>query len=160
MPGPPRVSLTTPDDLVPLEMLLARTQVTAEFVEECRQNDLVQGRPTEDGGVAFSLHECGIIQAAGQMQRLGVDLRHLRQVRSAVGRQAALVEQFAAARLRVPNPEQREVGIRTVEALTQSMSDFMRLAFVRDVRAMTSRVTGTDGTPPAGGSRQQPAGLV
>jgi len=152
----PRVSLSAPDELVALPQLVQRAQVTAEFVEECRQADLVTGRQTNDGQMAFSLHECGIVQTAAMMERLGVDLRHLRQVRSSIGRQAALVEQYGAARLRNPNPEQREVALRSVEALTQALSDFMRLAFVRDVRLMTARqaAAGSPGRPePTAGLR-------
>lgn len=154
-----KISLTAPDDLISLELLVQRAQVAADFVEECRQHDLVEGQRTPDGGISFTLQECGIVQAAAQMQRLGIDLRHLRQVRSAVGRQAALVEQYAAARLRTPNVEQRETAVRNVEALTQSLADFMRLAFVRDVRLMTSRTLGSaaHGAQPPG--RQEPAGL-
>jgi hypothetical protein len=68
-----------------------------------------------------------------------VGVRNLRQVRAAMGRNAALVEQYAAARLRTRNPEQREAAVKGVEALTQSLVDFMRLSFVRDVRSMTAR---------------------
>ncbi|MBC7644259.1 MAG: MerR family transcriptional regulator [Thermoleophilia bacterium] len=136
---PPRVSISAPDERVALDDLCRRAQVTPEFVAECREADLVSGIVDEDGRTFFSLHECGIVQAAGQMRRLGVDVRHLRGVRTAMGRSAALVEQYAAARLRVKNPEQRELAVRSVESLTQSLADFMRLAFVRDVRLMTAR---------------------
>ena len=136
---PPRVSISAPDERVALDDLCRRAQVTTEFVAECRDADLVSGVVDGDGRMVFSLHECGIIQSAGQMRRLGVDVRHLRGVRTAMGRSAALVEQYAAARLRVKNPEQRELAVRSVESLTQSLADFMRLAFVRDVRLMTAR---------------------
>jgi DNA-binding transcriptional MerR regulator len=147
VPGaPPRVSLSAPDEIVSFEDLVARIQVSPEFIEECRQADLIAGRQTDKGGMGFTLHECGIVQSAWIMHRLGIDVRHLRQVHSALGNQSALVEQYAAARLRNPNPEQRAVAVKSVETLTQAMSDFMRLAFVRDVRAMTSRSLGV-GTP-------------
>lgn len=141
-----RVSVSTPDELVALDQLVQRAQVSTEFVEECRQQDLVHGTRLDDGRVGFSLHECGLVQAAAIMQRLGVDLRHVRQVRSSVSRQAALVEQYAAAPLRNPNPEQREAALRSVETLTQALSDFIRLAFVRDVRQMVAESGGATGT--------------
>jgi DNA-binding transcriptional MerR regulator len=147
---PPRVSLTAPDETVTLDELVHRAHVTPDFVEECRQADLVQGRRLDDGRTGFSLHECGIVQSAWLMHRLGIDVRHLRQVRSAMGNQAALVEQYAAARLRHPNPETRAGAVKSVEALTQAMSDFMRLAFVRDVRSMTARSVGAASPTPAG----------
>ena len=147
---PPRVSLTAADEVIALDDLVHRAQVSAEFVEECRRSDLVQGRRLDDGQTGFSLHECGIVQSAWIMQRLGIDIRHLRQIRSAVANQASLVEQYAAARLRNPNPEQRAGAVRNVEALTQALSDFMRLAFVRDVRSMTSRSIGSVSPSPVG----------
>ncbi len=138
-----KVSLTAPESFVALTELCHRAQVTPEFVAECREADLVSGTHSPEEGWAYSLHECGIVQAAGQMRRLGVDVRHLRQIRAATGHVAGLVEQYAAARLRARNTEQREMAVRAVESLTQSLSDFMRLAFVRDVRSMTSRVVPT-----------------
>jgi DNA-binding transcriptional MerR regulator len=135
-----KVSLTAPEEFVSLVDLCRRAQVTPEFVNECREADLVNGVQQTGGSWAFSLHECGIVQSAGQMRRLGIDVRHLRQVRVATGHVAGLVEQYAAARLRVRNVEQREQAVKAVESLTQSLTDFMRLACVRDVRSMTSRV--------------------
>ncbi len=139
-PAAAKVSLTSPEEFVAMAELCRRAQVTPEFVRECREADLVSGMQDADGVWSYSLHECGIVQAAGQMRRLGIDVRHLRQIRAATGHVAGLVEQYAAARLRARNTEQREMAVRAVESLTQSLSDFMRLAFVRDVRSMTSRV--------------------
>lgn len=134
-----RVSLAAPEEYVALDELCRRAQVPNEFVEECREADLVEGTRLDSGRLVYSLHECGIIQAAGQMRRLGVDVRHLRHVRAATGRTAGLVEQYAAARLRQRNAEQRGAAVREVEALTQSLADFIRLCFIRDVRVMTAR---------------------
>lgn len=147
--GSGRVSLAAPEEYTSLRELCDRAQVTPQFVEECRGYDLVSGVRGEDGDPLFSAEEAAIVRAASQMARLGIDVRNLRQVRSAVGRNAALVEQFAAARLRAKNADDRAAALRSVEQLTELLSDFMRSAIVRDVRTMTARAG--EGAPGAVG---------
>ena len=137
-----RVSLAGAEEYMEAEELCRRAGVPASFLTECRQHDLVTGIRTEDGVELYSADECAVVRASAQMAALGIDVRHLRQVRSAIGRQAALVEQFAAARLRTRNAEQRASAVKAVESLTDLLGEFMHHAFVRDVRTMTSRTTG------------------
>lgn len=137
-----RVSLTAAEQFISLGELCERASVTPEFVEECRAFDLVSGRRAQTGGVEFSTQEAEIVICAAELSRMGLDVRNLRQVRSAVGRQASLVEQFAAARLRSKSDDQRLAGLRGVEQLSNVLSEFIRHAFVRDVRLMTARAVG------------------
>ena len=154
--GSDRVSLTGPDEMLTLDQVCQRSGVTPEFVEECRTADIISGVRDANGEVCFSRQEAGLVNASAQMQRLGIDIRHLRQVRTAVGRQAALVEQYAAARLRAPNQEARASAVRNVESLTQSLAEFMRLAFVRDVRSMTARAVAGPAASTIGNARPLP----
>lgn len=137
-----RVSLTAAEQYVSAAEVCERAGVGPEFLEECRTFDLVTGRRVQGGTVEFSSQEAEIVVCAAELSRLGLDVRNLRQVRSAVGRQAALVEQYAAARLRTKSDDQRTASLRSVEQVSQALGEFIRHAFVRDVRLMTARAVG------------------
>lgn len=152
MPAAGEVRLGTEEQLVSAEALVRASGVTHEFLEACRAADIVTGRRDAEGLVLYSADEVGLVQLAGQLEQMGLDVRHLRQAAMAAGRQGAIVEQYGAAMLRAPGDETRERGIQAVEALTGQLAEFMRIAFIRDVKVMTARTTGTS-RPGAGTSR-------
>ncbi|MEO6867418.1 MAG: MerR family transcriptional regulator [Gaiellales bacterium] len=154
MPAAGAVSLRGDEPLVSAEALVRSAGVSHEFLEACRAADIVSGRRDGDGMVLYTADEIGLVQLASALDTLGLDLRHLRQAATAMVRQGAIVEQYAAGILRVPSVEKRERGLQTVENLTSQLAEFMRIAFVRDVKQMTARATGTErATTNAGGSR-------
>jgi DNA-binding transcriptional MerR regulator len=143
MPVAGSVQLGVEEPLVSAEAVVRAAGVTHEFLEACRASDIVTGRRDAEGVVLYTPDEVGLVSLAGQLTELGLDVRHLRQVVMAMGRQGAIVEQYAAAMLRAPGQESRERAIHTVETLTAQLAEFMRIAFVRDVKLMTARATGT-----------------
>lgn len=151
MPAAGAVQLRGEQQLVSAEALVRSAGVSHEFLEACRAADIVSGRRDADGLMLFSADEVGLVQLAAALEQLGLDLRHLRQAATAMVRQGAIVEQYAAAMLRTPNLEKRDQALETVETLTARLAEFMRIAFVRDVKQMTARVTG-DGAGSARGT--------
>lgn len=143
MPSPGQVRLGVEEQLVSAEAVVRSAGVTHEFLEACRSADIVSGRRDADGLVLYTPDEVGLVSIAGMLSSLGLDVRHLRQAAMAMGRQGAIVEQYAAAMLRAPGQENRERGMRNVEQLTGQLAEFLRIAFVRDVKLMTARATGT-----------------
>jgi DNA-binding transcriptional MerR regulator len=143
MPTPGQVRLGVEEQLVSAEAVVRSAGVTHEFLESCRSSDIVSGRRDAEGMVLYTPDEVGLVTLAGTLASLGLDVRHLRQAAMAMGRQGAIVEQYAAAMLRAPGDESRERGMRTVEELTGQLAEFLRIAFVRDVKLMTARATGT-----------------
>jgi DNA-binding transcriptional MerR regulator len=152
MPVAGSVRLGVDEPLVSAEAVVRAADVTHEFLESCRTADIVTGRRDADGMVLYTPDEVGLVALAGRLAALGLDVRHLRQVVMAMGRQGAIVEQYAAAMLRAPGQDSRERAIRTVETVTSQLSEFLRIAFVRDVKLMTARATGT-GRAVAGSQR-------
>lgn len=142
MPVAGEVRLGVEEDLVSAEAVVRAAGVTHEFLESCRAADIVSGRRDADGLVLYTPDEVGLVTLAGALHQLGLDVRHLRQAAMAIGRQGAIVEQYAAALLRAPG--EREHAMQTVESLTAQLAEFMRIAFVRDVKLMASRATGAD----------------
>lgn len=153
MPVAGAVRLGDDEQLVSAEALVRAANVTHEFLEACRQADIVTGRRDAEGIVLYTPDEVGLVALAGSLDALGLDLRHLRQAVMAMGRQGAMVEQYAAAMLRAPGEEARERAVHTVETLTGQLAEFLRIAFVRDVKLMTARATGTGRTPAGAGPR-------
>lgn len=145
VPTPGSVRLGVEEQGVSAEALVRAAGVTHDFLESCRAADIVSGLRGEDGIVRYSPDEVGLVTAAGALSQIGLDVRHLRQAAMAMGRQGAVVEQYASAMLRARGDEARERALRAVEGLTQQLAEFMRIAFIRDVKLMTARATGAAG---------------
>jgi DNA-binding transcriptional MerR regulator len=143
MPVAGSVQLGVDEPLVSAEAVVRAAGVTHEFLDSCRAADIVVGRRDAEGLVLYTPDEVGLVALAGKLTELGLDVRHLRQAVMAMGRQGAIVEQYAAAMLRAPGEGSRERAMHTVEALTTQLAEFLRIAFVRDVKLMTARATGT-----------------
>ena len=69
-----------------------------------------------------------------RLARYGVAARHLKAFRSAVGREAGLLEQILAPSLRSSNVERREAGLQELEQLAELTSQLAHLLLVRDLR--------------------------
>ncbi|MCW2925024.1 MAG: MerR family transcriptional regulator [Thermoleophilia bacterium] len=149
MPVAGEVRLGTEEPLVSAEAVVRAANVDHDFLDACRSADIVTGRRDAEGLVLYTPDEVGLVALAGALARLGLDVRHLRQAATAMGRQGAIVEQYASALLRAPGDATHERALRTVETLTSQLAEFLRIAFVRDVKLMTARATGTGRTAPA-----------
>jgi hypothetical protein len=73
-----------------------------------------------------------------QLNRFGVDGRHLRTFRTATDREAALLEQLIAPALRSRNAERRAAGLNDLQALTELAQELIGLLLWRDVREIAS----------------------
>ncbi len=152
MPAAGDVRLGEDEQLVSAEAVVRAAGVSHEFLEACRSADIVSGRRDADGLVLYTPDEVGLVTLAGSLAELGLDVRHLRQAAMGASRQGAIVEQYAAALLRAPGEEARERGLRTAETVTGQLAEFLRIAFVRDVKLTTSRAIGSS-RPATAGSR-------
>jgi len=164
VPAAGNVRLGVDEQLVSAEAVVRAAGVTHEFLEACRAADVVSGRRGAEGMTMYTPDEVGLVTLAGSLSQIGLDVRHLRQAAMAMGRQGAVVEQYASAMLRARGDEARERALRAVETLTQQLGEFMRIAFVRDVKLMTARATGAeaerDPSPHAHGITRAAAPLI
>ena len=78
-----------------------------------------------------------VAATCAQLMRYGVDPRHLRTIRTATGRQAALIEQLFAAALRGRNAERRRQALRDMQQLAELAGELSSQLFWRDLRGMT-----------------------
>lgn len=143
MPVAGQVKLGVQEELVSGDALVRAANVTHDFLDACRAADIVTGRRDADGVVLFTPDEVGLVSLAGRLSECGLELRHLRQVATAASRQGAIVEQFAAALLRASGEAARERGMQIVEMVTAQLADFLRIAFIRDVKLMSNSAAST-----------------
>ena len=105
-------ALLQTDRQLTLEDLVGETDADLRFIQELEEYGLLEGR----------------------LARYGVAARHLKAFRSAVGREAGLLEQILAPSLRSSNADRREAGLEELEALAELTSDLTHLLLVRDLR--------------------------
>jgi DNA-binding transcriptional MerR regulator len=133
------VDLGVDEPLVSVDAAVRAAGVSHEFFEECRSADIIAGQRDDSGALRFTQDEVRLIGLASALHNLGLDVRHLRQAAMGAARQGAIVEQYGSALLRAPGVDQRDRALRTLEQLTGDLAEFMRIAFVRDVKTMTQR---------------------
>ena len=90
--------------------------------------------PRERERAAYSRADVEIVIICQRLARYGVAARHLKAFRSAVEREAGLLEQILAPALRSHNPDRREAGLQELEALAELTSQLAHLLLVRDLR--------------------------
>jgi DNA-binding transcriptional MerR regulator len=88
----------------------------------------------DNGSRPYTRLDIEIVALCGRLGRYGVAGRHLRTIRSAVSRQAGLLDQILAPALRSTNRERREAGLEELEALAELTSELTHLLLVRDLR--------------------------
>src|SRR6478735_710609 len=121
------------EDALSLEQLLSDADADAGFVRELEEYQLLDGR-RRGGGTPYSRTDVDIVIICQRLARYGVAARHLKAFRSAVGREAGLLEQILAPSLRSSNADRREAGLEELEALAELTSDLTHLLLVRDLR--------------------------
>jgi DNA-binding transcriptional MerR regulator len=121
------------DDRLTLDQLLAATDADPAFVRELQDFQLIE-RHASESGAPYTRTDVEIVIICQRLARYGVAARHLKAFRSAVEREAGLLEQIMAPALRSHNPERREAGLQELEALAELTSQLAHLLLVRDLR--------------------------
>ena len=118
-----------------LDELASETDVDVRFIQELEEYQLLEGKRS---GMPkpYTRTDVEIVALCQRLARYGVAARHLKAFRSAVGREAGLLEQILAPSLRSPNPERREAGLEELEALAELTSELTHLLLVRDLREL------------------------
>ena len=133
--GTRRPRLVNPDDRLSAEQLLMETDAEPQFVRELHEYGLLEPRDRTSER-PYTRADAEIVMLCQRLARYGVAARHLRAFRSAVGREAGLLEQILAPSLRSSNPERREAGLQELETLAELTSQLAHLLLVRDLREM------------------------
>ena len=121
------------DDRLTFDQLLAAADADPAFVRELEEFQLVERHASESES-PYSRHDVEIVIICQRLARYGVAARHLKAFRSAVEREAGLLEQIMTPALRSHNPERREAGLQELEALAELTSQLAHLLLVRDLR--------------------------
>jgi DNA-binding transcriptional MerR regulator len=123
------------EDRLTFDQLLAAADADPVFVRELEEFQLIE-RHTSESDAAFSRADVEIVVICQRLARYGVAARHLKAFRSAVEREAGLLEQILAPALRSHNPDRREAGLQELEALAEVTSQLAHLLLVRDLREL------------------------
>src|SRR5437764_1380310 len=126
-------ALAQADRRLSLDELATETDADLRFIQELEEYQLLEGRRA---GVPkpYTRTDVEIVTLCQRLARYGVAARHLKAFRSAVGREAGLLEQILAPSLRSTNPDRRAAGLDELEALAELTSDLTHLLLVRDLR--------------------------
>jgi len=126
-------ALGAEEETVALDELVERAGITADLAKELEEYGLLA--PHGSGAdKRYGESDIDVAAACAQLTRYGVAPRHLRTVRTATGRQAALIEQLVAPALRSRNPERRAQGLADLQQLAALAGELSALLFWRDLR--------------------------
>jgi len=126
-------ALAQADRRLSLDELAAETDADTRFIQELEEYQLLEGRRSQSAK-PYTRTDVEIVSLCQRLARYGVAARHLKAFRSAVGREAGLLEQILAPSLRSSNLERREAGLEELEALAELTSDLTPLLLGRAVR--------------------------
>ena len=130
--------LTDKVDCVSLDDLVARAGVERPFVKSLEDFGLLS--PTGAGNdKRYPDGDIDIAAICHQLTRFGIDARHLRTFKTAVDREAALLEQLVAPSLASRNADRRSTAVRDLQALAELAQELTSLLLWRDVRDVASR---------------------
>jgi DNA-binding transcriptional MerR regulator len=121
------------EDGLSLEQLLSAADADVGFVRELEEYQLLDGR-RRGGPAPYTRTDVDIVIICLRLARYGVAARHLKAFRSAVGREAGLLEQILAPSLRSSHADRREAGLQELEQLAELTSQLAHLLLVRDLR--------------------------
>ena|SRR5579862_3815889 len=110
--------------------LLKHTDAQLAFVRELEEYGLLDGRSADRG---YTAADAEVVMICQRLARYGVAGRHLRTFRSAVEREAGLLDQILAPSLRSTNEQRREEGLRELEVLADLTSQLTHALLVRDL---------------------------
>lgn len=121
-----------------LDQVLSGSGADRALVRALEQYGLVNG----DNG--FDDNDREVIKAAVELRSYGLEPRHLRTLKVAAEREAALLEQVLATGLRSPNPDRRREALESLESLAALASHVRHLMLVQELRNVVSTLA-----PPA-----------
>jgi DNA-binding transcriptional MerR regulator len=121
------------EDRLTFDQLLAAADADPAFVRELEEFQLIE-RHASESRAPYSRADVEIVIICQRLARYGVAARHLKAFRSAVGREAGLLEQILAPSLRSSNADRREAGLQELEQLAELTSQLAHLLLVRDLR--------------------------
>ena len=122
------------EDALSLDQLLSAADADAQLRARARGVPAPRRPPARCGGTPYSRTDVDIVIICQRLARYGVAARHLKAFRSAVGREAGLLEQILAPSLRSSNADRREAGLQELEQLAELTSQLAHLLLVRDLR--------------------------
>ena len=125
-------ALAQADRQLTLEDLVGETDADPKFVRELEEYQLLH----RGGERGYTRADAEIVQLCQRLARYGVAARHLKAFRSAVGREAGLLEQILAPALRSSNPDRREAGLEELDVLAELTSELTHILLVRDLREL------------------------
>jgi DNA-binding transcriptional MerR regulator len=131
------VGLAGEEEEVELGELCDRAAISGRLAHELEDFGLIQGR-SEGGERLYGELDVDIAAACGQLDRFGIDPRHLRTFRTAADREAGLIEAIVAPALRARSPERRQGGLEDLELLGAHAQELMQLLFLRALRRLAS----------------------
>jgi DNA-binding transcriptional MerR regulator len=121
------------EDAIDFDELCARAGVTPELAKELEDYGLLA--PHGSGAdKRYPESDADVAATCAQLVRYGAGPRNLRTIRTATGRQAALLEQLVGPALRGRNLERRAQALRDLQQLADLAGELSSLLFWRDLR--------------------------
>jgi len=131
-------ALRAAEDELDLAGLCERSGADPGFVRELEEYGLLEPRQ-EGPDRRYPERDVGVVGACLRLARFGVEPRNLRSFRTAVDREAGLLEQLVAPSLRSRNPERRHAGLEDLETLASLSEELSHLLFWRTLRSIAQR---------------------
>src|SRR5579871_384317 len=124
-------------DAVDFDELCRRAGIESELAKELEDFGLLS--PSGSGAEKrYPETDADIAMVCAQLNRFGVDGRHLRTFRTATDREAALLEQLIAPALRSRNAERRAAGLNDLQSLAELAQELVALLLWGKVREIAS----------------------
>jgi DNA-binding transcriptional MerR regulator len=119
-----------------IEELVDQTGVGPGLIKDLEDWRLVQPESVE-GTKLYDDTDREIVKACAELGRFGVDGRHLKVLRTAADREAALLEAVVGPALRSSNQNRRREAIENLESLAAACNNLTHMLLVRDLRKLT-----------------------
>jgi len=123
------------------EELQQLTGADAGLMQELEEFELVHGRQVS-GVRRYSQTDAGIVGAAVQLSHSGLRPKNLRVIKSAVDREAGVIEQVLLPSLRSNRQEKRREALDQLDDIIQATTQLRQLLLARGLRRLTA---GRDG---------------
>ena len=126
-------ALGAEEDTIDLDELCERAGIDSGLAKELEDFGLLapHGSAREK---RYLESDIDVALLCAQLARFGVGPRHLRTIRTATARQAALLEQMFAPSLRGRNSERRAQAVRDLQQLAELAGELSSLLYWRDLR--------------------------
>jgi DNA-binding transcriptional MerR regulator len=119
-----------------VEELVDQTGVGGGLIKDLEDWRLVQPESV-DGTKLYDDTDREIVKACAELGRFGVEGRHLKVLRTAADREAALLEAVVGPALRSSNHNRRREAIENLESLAAACNNLTHMLLVRDLRKLT-----------------------